>query len=64
LMGLDTPDNVAGGFAEMLAVTGDLGAIDTFYGTLAQVTPEHVQQAAQQILQQSRRTVATLRGDP
>ncbi|MEM1182606.1 MAG: pitrilysin family protein [Acidobacteriota bacterium] len=63
LMGLDTPGNVAGGFASLLGVTGDLGSIDTFYATLAEVTPEHVQQAAEQYLQESRRTVATLQGD-
>ena len=63
LMNLDTPSNVAGAFAGTLAVTADLGSFETFYQTLSQVTPEHVQQAAERYLEKSRRSVAILRGD-
>ena len=63
LMNLDTPERVASALARLLAVTADLDSLETFYRTLAQVTPEHVLTAAERYFDTNRRTVAVLRGD-
>ena len=62
LMGLDTASNVASVLARILAVTGSLETIDTYFHTMAQVTPEDVQQAALSYFDTKRRTVAVLKG--
>ncbi|RMG44965.1 MAG: insulinase family protein [Acidobacteria bacterium] len=61
LMGLDTPDHVAASLARIVAVTGGIEAVETYYTTLEQVTREDVRQAALRLTPQ-RRTVAVLRG--
>ena len=40
--------------------TGRLEAIDDYYRTLAQVTPEDLREAARQVLVESGRTTVTL----
>ncbi|MEM1204873.1 MAG: pitrilysin family protein [Acidobacteriota bacterium] len=62
LMNLDTPENVAGGLARVLAVTADLGTVDTMFETLDSVTPEDIQKAADTYFASSRRTVAVMKG--
>ena len=61
LMGLQTPDAVAGRVAQFIAVGGDLKNIDTLYATYAAVTPADVQAAAEAYLRSERRTVGVLR---
>jgi zinc protease len=61
LMGLTTPDSVAGRVAESVAVSGDLHGLDQLYATYAAITPADVQAAAQRYLQAERRTVGVLR---
>ncbi|MEM8930278.1 MAG: pitrilysin family protein [Acidobacteriota bacterium] len=63
LMGLDTPDNVAGALFRILAVTTDLGSVDQYYQTLSAVTPDDVREAARSYFVPERRTVALLEGD-
>ncbi len=63
LMGLDTPSHVARSLARTIAVTGGIEAVETLYATYDQVTPEDVRKAAQEILVDTRRTVAVLRGE-
>jgi zinc protease len=62
LMGLDTPDHVAGGVAPFVALSGTLESIDEIYAAMEQVTPADVQAAARKFLQNDRLTVATLKG--
>jgi zinc protease len=64
LMGLDTPDRVAGAMARIVALTGGIEAVDRLHETIESITPEEVQQAARAYLSSSRRTVAILRGEP
>ncbi|MGH9362099.1 MAG: M16 family metallopeptidase, partial [Thermoanaerobaculia bacterium] len=63
LMGLDTPDAVAGGLSRLVALTGGIEVVDQMFGTLQQVTPADVQNAARELLRANRRTVAVLRGE-
>jgi zinc protease len=63
LMRLDTPGNVAQALARMIALTGGIEAVDALYSTLATVTPEDIQAAAQRYLENERRTVLVLKGD-
>ncbi|TNF36783.1 MAG: insulinase family protein, partial [Deltaproteobacteria bacterium] len=60
LSSMTTPDHVAGNIARMVALTGDVEAIDARFATLAQVTPADVQAAAAKYLTEARRTIATL----
>lgn len=46
LMGLDTPDNIAGGLARTIAVTGGIDAVNTYYSTLNSVSPADIRAAA------------------
>jgi len=62
VMGMDTPDHVAGGLARYIALTGDIASVDTLFATMEQVTPEDVQAAARKYLTADRRTVAILKG--
>jgi zinc protease len=61
LMGLQTPDAVAGRVAQFIAVGGDLENIDTLFATYAAITPADVQAAAAAYLEHDRRTVGVLR---
>jgi zinc protease len=62
ILGLDTPDHVAGALAHYLALTGDLSSVDRMFAAMDQVTPADVQAAAKKYLQDDRLTVATLKG--
>jgi zinc protease len=62
LMGLDTPDNVAGSLARYVALTGGIEAVDQLFAALAAVTPADVQRTAAAYLTEARRTVAVLKG--
>jgi zinc protease len=62
LMGLDTPDHVAGQLARPIALTGGLECVDRFYAALDRVTPDSVQRAAQKYFVPARRTVIVLKG--
>ena len=62
LMGLDTPDNVAGGLARYVAITGDIDVIDQLYKTADSITPEDIMNAAKKYFVPERRTVVVLKG--
>ncbi len=62
LMGLDTPDHVAGALAPIIALTGGIEAVDQEYATMDTVTPADVQAVAKKVLQDDRLTVAILKG--
>jgi zinc protease len=63
LMNLASPSSVASGLARVVAVTGDVQAVDRLYETYAAVTPADVQAAARDTLEPERRTIAVLRGN-
>ncbi len=62
LMSLDTPDNVAGGLARLVAITGGIDVVDTLYTQIEGITPNDVMNAAQKYFTPDRRTVVTLKG--
>jgi zinc protease len=61
VMGLQTPDAVAQRLARFIALTGNLDGVRKLYTTYSAVTPEDVQRAAAQYLDDARRTVGVLR---
>jgi zinc protease len=61
LMGLETPDDVAGDLARSIAISGGLEGIEALYAAYETISPEDIQAAAQQYLNTSRRVVAVLR---
>jgi zinc protease len=62
LMGMDTPDRVAGGLARFIALSGGIESVDALYTGMSEVTPEDIQAAARKYLTRDRRTVAVLKG--
>jgi len=62
LMGLETPDDVAGQLARYIALTGGIEAVDQLYATYDQVTPADILDAANKLLVQQKRTVVVLKG--
>jgi len=62
LMGLDTPDNVAGGLARLVALTGGIDVVEKLYGTMETITAEDIQKAARKYFTPERRTVVVLKG--
>jgi zinc protease len=62
LMGLDTPDNVAGGMARLVALTGGIDIVDELYGRLETVTAQDIMNAAARYFTPERRTVVTVKG--
>jgi zinc protease len=62
LMGLDTPDHVAGGLTRYVAVTGGIEDVDRLYKQIDAVTPQDVMKAAQKYFTPERRTVVVLKG--
>ncbi len=62
LMGLDTPDNVAGGLARLVALTGGIDVVDKLYGTMETITPDDILKAARKYFTPERRTVVVLKG--
>lgn len=63
LMNLDTPTQVAGRLARLIAITGGITAVDQLYRAYDRVTPADVQTAAGEYFTAETRTVAVLRGD-
>ena len=62
LMGLETPDDVAGALARPLAISGNLEQLDALYAAYERVTPDDIQAAANTVLVEQQRTVGILRG--
>jgi zinc protease len=62
LMGLDTPDHVAGGLARYVAVTGGIEAVDQLFKQIESITPLDIIKAAQKYFTPERRTVVVLKG--
>lgn len=62
LMGLDTPDNVAGNLANFIAVTGGIEVIEALFSQFDAITPADIQQTAKYYFTPERRTVAILKG--
>ncbi len=62
LMGLDTPDHVAGGLARFVAITGDIDVVDQLYKTSDTITAQDVMNAAKKYFVPERRTVVVLKG--
>ena len=62
LMGLDTPDKVAGGLARLVAITGGVDVVDVLYRQFDTVTPQEIMQAAQKFFAPEQRTVVVLKG--
>jgi zinc protease len=60
LMGLETAQSVAFSLIQPIINTGKLESINTYYATLAQVTPEDIQTAAETYLVNNKRTVVTM----
>lgn len=60
LAGLQTPTDVAGLLGKIVAVGGNVGALDEYLEALAAVTPEDVARAARTYLIEDRRYVVTL----
>jgi zinc protease len=62
LMGLSTPDHVAGGLARFAAMSGSIEVVDAFYSALDKVTAEDVMKAAQKYFVPEHRSVVVLKG--
>jgi len=62
LMGLDTPDNVAGGLARFVALTGGIDVVDRLYTKMDEVTPDDIARAANKYFTPGRRTTVVLKG--
>ncbi|MBM2841528.1 MAG: Insulinase family protein, partial [Bacteroidetes bacterium] len=62
LMGLDTPDHVAGGLARFVALTGGIEVVDQLYAELNKITPQHIMNAARKYFTPENRTVVVLKG--
>jgi zinc protease len=62
LMDLETPGQIAGRLAQVIALTGGIEAVDELYATMQRLTPEDIRAAAQKYLETERRTVLVLKG--
>ena len=62
LMGLDTPDNLAGGLARLVAISGGIEAVDRLYEGFDTITPADIQAAAKMYFTPEQRTVVVLKG--
>ncbi len=62
LMGLDTPEHVAGGVACIVSLTGGIEAIDRLYAQMATITPQDIMAAARKYFTGERRSVVVLKG--
>ena len=62
LMGLDTPDKVAGGLARFVALTGGIEVVDQLYSQLDKVQPQDIISAAKKYFVPEQRTVVVLKG--
>ena len=57
LMNLDTPANVTGSLAGIVAITGSINSIEEYYKTLASITPQDIQNEAKTMDANSRTTI-------
>lgn len=62
LMGLDTPDKVAGGMARFVALTGGIEVVEHLYKQADTVTAQDVMNAAKNYFVPEQRTVVVLKG--
>lgn len=62
LMGLDTPDHVAGGLARFVAITGGIEIVDQLYAAADLVTPQDIMESARKYFVPEKRTVVVLKG--
>ena len=62
LMGLDTPDHVAGGLARFVAITGGIEIVDQLYAASDLVTPQDIMESARKYFVPEKRTVVVLKG--
>ena len=62
IMGLDTPEAVAGALARFVALTGDIAIVEPLYAQMEAVTPEDLMRAAKKYFTPERRTVVVLKG--
>ncbi len=60
LSNLNSPGNINQSIAQVIALTGDISAVDEIYTTLDSVTPQDVQRAAAKFLTRARATVAVV----
>jgi zinc protease len=63
LMGLTSPEAVAGRLAPYIAMTGGIEAVDQLDAVLATLTPADIQAAARKYFVPEMRTVVTLKGE-
>jgi zinc protease len=63
VMGLDSPESVAGHLARFVGVTGGIEAIDQLFAASAAVTPEDIMHAAKKYFVADRRTTVLLKGE-
>jgi len=61
LMGLETPDDVAGGLARHIAISGGLEGVEALYSAYEAISPDDVREAAREYLTSQRRVVTVLR---
>ncbi|MEE9570587.1 MAG: insulinase family protein, partial [Gammaproteobacteria bacterium] len=61
LMGLETPDDIAGGLARHIAISGGLDGVEGLYAAYETVSAEDIRAAARHYLNPDRRVVAVLR---
>jgi zinc protease len=61
LMGLETPDDIAGGLARHIAIGGGLQGVEGLYAAYETISAEEVRAAARHYLIADRRVVAVLR---
>jgi zinc protease len=62
LMGLDTPDKVAGGLARFAALTSGIDVVDALYKQLDTITPQDIINAGKKYFTPERRTVVVVKG--
>ena len=61
LMGLETPDDIAGGLARHIAIGGGLQGVERLYAAYETISAEDIRAAARHYLTADRRVVAVLR---
>lgn len=62
LMGLDTPDRVAGGLARLIALTGGIEVVEQLYAAMDAITADDIMDAAKKYYVPGRRTVIVVKG--
>lgn len=62
LMRLDSASRVAGSLTRIIAITGGIEALDTYYATLETITPEDIKAAAEKYFTDERKTEVLLLG--